>query len=101
MSKTCTKCGGSGRESGERSSLTFQSAAKLIREAAKDVREGAKDWEEPDMRAMFISDAKDLRNVAKVLLAGDAKKAYSLAWDMDTAARDHIPQAAYEFMAEY
>jgi hypothetical protein len=52
------------------------------------------------MKRMFIADAKDMRIVAAHLLAGDAKAAARTAGNMDTAARESIPGAAWNFMQQ-
>lgn len=99
----CTHCGGSGEEPRRVAPVqhTFKSAAKEIRDEAKERRKDTKHWPgEPDMQKMVIQDARDMREVAKLLGAGDAKAARSKAGNMDTAARDHIPQAAWDFMNE-
>jgi hypothetical protein len=99
----CTHCQGSGEETRRVAPVqhTFKSAAKEIRDEAKERRGDVKHWPgQKDMQRMVIQDARDMREVAKLLGAGDAKAAASKAGGMDTAARDHIPQAAWEFMQE-
>lgn len=97
----CTHCKGSGEEPRRVAPVehTFKSAAKEIRDEAKKRRADVKHWPgEKDMQRMVIQDAKDMRGVASLLGAGDAKAAAEKAGNMDTAARDYIPQAAWEFM---
>jgi len=98
----CIHCHGSGEEPVRVAPVqhNFKSAAKEIREAAKEVREKTKTvWKgEPDMQAMVIADAKDMREVAKLLGAGNALAAANKAGGMDTAARDNIPDDAWIFM---
>lgn len=102
MSK-CFRCNGSGEEPVIKARVEhgFKSAAKEIRDEAKRRRQDVKQWPgEPDMQKMVIQDAKDMREVAKLLGAGDARGAAYKAGGMDTAARDHIPQDAWDFMQE-
>ncbi len=100
----CKRCHGTGEEKGPERVLLlcqYKTAAREIREAAKFRRAQASEFVgEPDMQRMFIGDAKDLRLVAKYLLAGDAGSAARTAGNMDTAARDSIPEAAWNFMQQ-
>lgn len=97
----CIHCNGSGEEPVRVAPVqhSFKSAAKEIREAAKGVRAKVSNWPgEKDMQNMCIEDARDMREVAKLLGAGNALAASSKAGGMDTAARDRIPDAAWDFM---
>ena len=99
----CFNCKGTGEEPRRVAPVqhNFKSAAKEIRDEAKKRREDVKNWPgEKDMQRMVIQDARDMREVAKLLGAGDAKAASSKAGGMDTAARDYIPQAAWDFMPD-
>jgi hypothetical protein len=97
----CFHCNGSGEEPVRVAPVehTFKSAAKEIRDAAKERRAEVSTWKgEPEMQEMVIADAKDMRQVAKLLGAGNALAAANKAGGMDTAARDNIPEDAWNFM---
>lgn len=100
----CTHCKGTGEEPLRVAPVehTFKTAAKSIRDEAKLRRSnGIKLWSgEKNMLEMVTQDARDMREVAKLLGAGDAEAALAKAGNMDTAARDHIPQDAWDFMDE-
>ncbi len=103
----CSKCGGTGRATADDparywakvADVTAVQAAKLIREAAQDCRQQARECES-DLVEMYIEDARDLRLVAKLCRAEDFQGAMNHARSMDTAAREWIPQLAWDFMDE-
>ena len=97
----CTHCDGSGEEplAVEPKKLDYKSAALEIRAAAKLRRAQAREWGGvPRMQKLVIDDARDMTIVAKHLLAGDAKSAARTAGNMDTEARDYIPDTAWKFI---
>jgi hypothetical protein len=71
----------------------------LIREAAKECRERRLTWPgDSEMQNLCIEDARDLRNIAKLLREENAAAACHWGNAMDTAARDWIPIAVWNFM---
>lgn len=70
----------------------------------EDFEKVIKDFEQhkfsPDdeLAAMYKQDAADLRVVLDLMRAGKFKEAEKKAWNMDTAARDWIPDAAWELI---
>ena len=74
--------------------------AKIIREAAsRYLASGKKAFKgEADMLKVYSNDAKDLREVAKLLREGKVKDAYRKAQYLDTLVRDVIPESPWRFM---
>lgn len=74
--------------------------AKCMREFAKNhLAAGLKRWQgEPEMIAMVRGDAKDFREIAKLLRAGKIKEAFKHAGNMDTAPREQIPDDVWDAM---
>lgn len=77
-----------------------QKKAKELREAAKKVLDrGLRTWKgEEDMLSMVRGDVRDMRIVAKHILANKLTEARNHASQMDTAARDHIPDSVYDWL---
>lgn len=85
------------------SQLTKQEAqkcAKIMREFAAEYRaDGLKEWKgEPDMVAMILGDAKDYREIARLLRLNKIGEASDLARSMDTAPRETIPDSVWSAM---
>lgn len=80
-----------------------QEHAKNMREfAKKHLASGLKRWcGEPEMIAMVRGDAKDFREVAKLLRVGKIKQAFAVAGGMDTAPREQIPNDIWNAMHDY
>ena len=74
--------------------------ADAVRKAAKELRASAVEYRrrEPEMYRMLVADARDLRQVASLIQQGRYREAYKLACHMDTAAREHIPHEAWDFL---
>ena len=49
----------------------------------------------PSMRRMYQKDAKDLRRIYKLWSQGRYNEADEVTWEMDTAAREHIPDSVW------
>lgn len=99
----CCKCHGAGTVvNPDFKPMSYASASKVIREVAQEVRKTAREYSEgdADMLSMYLGDAKDLREVAKILLTGDADAALEYARALDTGARENIPDGPYEFMLD-
>ncbi len=60
----------------------------------------AKKQKEAGMMAMYAADARDMFRIAKIMQDGDYPAAYEKARNMDTAARDEIPDKVYEFLMD-
>tara|TARA_S200002703_G_scaffold127052_1_gene113652 strand:- start:2829 stop:3119 length:291 start_codon:yes stop_codon:yes gene_type:complete len=77
-----------------------QHHAKKLREYAKSyLADGLRRWQgEAEMISMVRGDAKDFREVAKLLRAGKVKEAFSRADSMDTAPREQIPDDVWNAM---
>lgn len=73
----------------------FEEAIRSVEESAEKTEEifGSKD--SPMMRRMYQKDAKDLRKVYKLWSQGRYNGADEVAWHMDTAAREHIPDSVW------
>jgi len=99
----CTRCHGGGTVvNPDFKPLSYASASKQITDSAQELRDNAREWSEgdADMFRMYTDDARDLGEVAEILLGGDADAALEKARNMDTAARGNIPDGAYEFMLD-
>lgn len=74
----------------------FQNAIRSVEKSAEKAEEiyGKKDA--PMMRRMYQKDAKDLRRVYKLWCQGRYNEADEVAWHMDTAGREHIPDSVWQ-----
>lgn len=54
---------------------------------------------DPEMLKMYEADRRDLREILRLFKAGKYFKAWNKACQMDTAARDVIPNSIYEFLS--
>ena len=77
-----------------------QKLIDLMREAADAKFAQAKKQDEAGMMAMYASDADDMFKIVRMLKEGNTLAAYEKACNMDTAARDEIPDKVYEFLEE-
>ena len=73
----------------------FQEAIQSVEESAKKAKEIFGKGDAPSMRRMYQKDAKDLRRVYKPWCQGRYNEADEIAWKMDTAAREHIPDSVW------
>jgi hypothetical protein len=53
------------------------------------------------MASMYLGDASDLAQVAEYITDNDYTKAYTKARDMDTAARERIPQSVWDMVIQH
>jgi hypothetical protein len=60
----------------------------------------AKRQDDPGMMSMYAGDAEDMFKIAAIMKDGDHPAAWSKARNMDTAARDEIPDEVYKFLRE-
>lgn len=72
------------------------------KEAANALREMSREYQwdgpEKDMKAMYVQDRKNFREVASLIRKGDFSQAMDKASRMDTAAREHIPPDVWDFL---
>lgn len=83
----------------------IQMAAMWKRVAMKCHKRNMKNWgpcageeHDPKMVSMFRGDLKDHITAANYLRKGEYVKAYRKWSDMDTAARDDIPNGVYDYL---
>jgi hypothetical protein len=60
----------------------------------------AKKEKDAGMMAMYAADARDMFRIAEMMQDGNMSAAGKKAWDMDTAARDEIPEEVYEYLVD-
>ena len=78
-----------------------QKLITLMQEAAEaKFSQAKKEQKDPGMMAMYAGDAEDMFNIAEMMQDGNYGAAYEKARNMDTAARDEIPDKVYEFLME-
>jgi len=77
-----------------------QKLINLMQKAAESKFAQAKEQKEADMMSMYAGDAEDMFAVARMMEEGNYGGAYSKVRNMDTAARDEIPDKVYEFLEE-
>jgi len=77
-----------------------QKLAKAMRKFAAEYRaDGLKEWKgEPDMMAMILGDAKDYREIARLLRLNKIGEASDLASSLDTSPRETIPDSIWNVM---
>jgi hypothetical protein len=56
--------------------------------------------EDERMLKAYAQDRKDLTKVLKLCEKGEYKKAYKLAWGLDTIVRELIPESVYSYIEE-
>jgi hypothetical protein len=49
---------------------------------------------------MYAADARDMFKIAEIMQDGDHPAAYEKACNMDTAARDEIPDEVFEYLVD-
>lgn len=84
---------------------------EMLERAAKKQEKEARSWMESPgdvgkkdaaaMSKMLNNDAKDIRHIAALLRKGRFDQAYSKIWDMDTCAREAIPQTVDDFILRW
>lgn len=78
-----------------------QKLINLMQKAAeRKFAEAKKEQKDPGMMAMYAGDARDMFKIAELMQDGNMSAAGKKAWDMDTAARDEIPEEVYEFLLD-
>jgi Flp pilus assembly protein TadD len=69
-----------------------------VRNKAKVVQARGKNYpNDPSMRKMYREDAKDLRKGANLIKRGKFAEAFEVFDYMDTAAREEVPDSAWDF----
>lgn len=66
-------------------------------DAAENTEARVEDWpgssaDDASMRRMYMEDATDMRDIARLLSHGENATAQRKAYNMDTASRDEIPR---------
>jgi hypothetical protein len=74
----------------------FQDALHSVEKSAKKEEGVFGKKDASAMRRMYQKDAKDLRKVYKLWSQGRYNEADEVAWKMDTAAREHIPDSIWQ-----
>jgi hypothetical protein len=74
----------------------FQDAIRSVEESAEKAEEMFGKKDAPAMRRMYQKDAKDLRRVYKLWSQGRYNEADEVAWHMDTAGRENIPDSVWQ-----
>ena len=77
-----------------------QKLINIMQKAAESKFAEAKKQDDPGMMSMYASDAEDMFKIAEIMQDGDHPAAYEKARNMDTAARDEIPDEVYKFLEE-
>ncbi len=77
-----------------------QKLINIMQKAAERKFAQAKEQDDPGMMSMYAGDAEDMFKIAAIMQDGDYPAAYEKAGNMDTAARDEIPDKVYEFLEE-
>lgn len=77
-----------------------QEIAKKMREFAKSyLAHNLRQWrDDASMIKMFRADASDFRRIAALIRIGKIKEAGRIAYSMDTAPRERIPQAIWNLV---
>lgn len=73
----------------------FEEAIRSVEESAEKAEEIYGKRDAPAMRQMYQKDAKDLQRIYKLWSQGKYNQADEVAWKMDTAAREHIPDSVW------
>jgi len=74
----------------------FQQAIRSVEESAEKAEEIYGKRDAPAMMRMYQKDARDLRSVYKLWSQGKYNEADEVAWKMDTAARENIPDSVWQ-----
>ena len=82
----------------KRTSRNFKRALEDFEKVIKQTEDDARQADDSDMKKMYWGDSRDLRKVRSLFRRRRFEEAYDLAWMMDTAARDIIPQYAWDIM---
>lgn len=82
------------------SSPRVQKLINTMQKAAEQKFAQAKKQKDAGMMAMYAADARDMFKIAEMMQDGNYGAAYEKACNMDTAARDEIPDEVYEFLEE-
>jgi len=82
--------------------VNYAALAKKVQKAADKYRDaGKKAFKgEKDMIKMYDDDHRDLTKIAKLILKGKLALAGEMAWYMDTAPREEIPQDVYNIIVD-
>ena len=73
----------------------FQEAIQSVEESAEKAEAIYGKRDAPMMRRMYQKDAKDLWRIYNHWSQGKYNEADKLAWKMDTAGREHIPDSVW------
>lgn len=73
----------------------FEEAIRSVEESAEKVEEIYGKRDAPMMRHMYQGDVKDLHRVFKLWSQGKYNEADEVAWHMDTAGRENIPDSVW------
>ena len=77
-------------------------ADRLMRESERIYKRGLVDWKgEADMIKMTKNDYADKKAIAKFLRAGNIKDAEILVSNLDTCAREDVPQSVWDWFQEW
>lgn len=69
----------------------------IDRAARKQASRAFVEWPgDAGMQLMFLGDATDMVRVRVLVKHGRLKEAFKKAWEMDTAARDHLPESFWK-----
>jgi len=77
-----------------------QKLITLMQKSAERKFAEAKKQKDAGMMAMYAADARDMFRIAEMMQDGNMSAAGKKAWDMDTAARDEIPEEVYEYLVD-
>lgn len=79
-----------------------QQMANVLRDIANStITRFQNTWpDEDEMLSMGYKDASDYTKIGYLITKSRYKEAAKVAWNMDTAARDNIPDDIYEFLGE-
>lgn len=78
-----------------------QKLINIMQEAAESkFAKAKKEQKDPGMMSMYAADARDMFKIAELMQDGNMSAAGKIAWGMDTAARDEIPDEVYEYLVD-
>lgn len=75
-----------------------QKLITIMQKAAEQKFAQAKKEKDAGMMAMYAADARDMFKIVEMMQDGNFDAAKRKAQDMDTAARDEIPDKVYSFL---
>lgn len=84
--------------------MTYQHSSRVqqlidsMQKAAEAKFAEAKEQKDAGMMACYAGDARDMFKIAEKMQDGDFKGAREIVREMDTAARDEVPNKVYEFL---